>query len=75
MDLGERVGYTFQKLRLEKGLTQEDFAKKLGVTSRSVRRWEAGKSLPTVKTLKKMERIFNVNISILAVNRKEHHIG
>lgn len=36
-----------KQLRLRLGLTQEQFAHKLGVTHNSVNRWEKGKARPS----------------------------
>lgn len=41
MDIGEKI----QKLRREKGLSQEALAEALGVSRQSVSKWESGVSL------------------------------
>lgn len=41
MDIGEKI----QKLRREKGLSQEALAEALGVSRQSVSKWESGGSL------------------------------
>ena len=43
------------KLRVKMNISQEDLAKKLGVSFQSVNRWENGKTLPNYKTLKQIE--------------------
>lgn len=40
----KKIGLFIKQLRKEKGLTQEQFAEKLGVSNRSVSRWENGVS-------------------------------
>lgn len=47
-------------LRAGAGMTQEDLAKKLGVSNVSVSRWERGKAMPSPKYLKKMAELFGV---------------
>ena len=42
----ENIGKFIAEKRKEKGMTQEYFAEKLGVTNRSISRWENGKTLP-----------------------------
>ena len=41
-----------KKLRLSAILTQEEFAKEVGVSFATVNRWETGKSKPTIKAMK-----------------------
>ena len=40
-----KIGALLKTLRKEKGLTQEGLAEKLGVSNRTVSRWETGGSL------------------------------
>jgi transcriptional regulator with XRE-family HTH domain len=42
----ENIGKFIAEKRKEKGMTQEQFAEKLGVTNRSISRWENGKTMP-----------------------------
>ena len=42
----EKIGKFIAEKRKEKGMTQEQFAEKLGVTNRSISRWENGKTMP-----------------------------
>ena len=44
MDL-KKIGRFLKYLRKEKGMTQEQFAELLGVSGRTVSRWETGVSL------------------------------
>jgi len=44
-------------LRLKMGLTQEDFAHRLGVTLPTVSRWEHGKSKPSRLAKKALEEV------------------
>ena len=48
MYLSEKV----RKLREKFLLTQEDFAKELGVAFSTVNRWENGKEMPTYKSMR-----------------------
>ncbi len=54
-----------KECRLKMILTQEEFAKKLGVSVNSVIRWEKGKFEPTMKVKKKLQQLFiDVGISV-----------
>lgn len=50
-----------KKLRKEMKLTQNDFARELGVSSRSVIRWEKGKGKPNEKTISILTKLCNQN--------------
>jgi putative transcriptional regulator len=41
-----------KRIRRKAFMTQEDFAKELGVSFATVNRWETGKAKPTLKTMK-----------------------
>ena len=40
----EKIGSFIKEIRIEKGLTQEQLAEQLGVSQKSVSRWETGVS-------------------------------
>ena len=51
--------------RKEKGLTQEELARKVFVTRQAVSRWETGETQPNTETLKLLSRAFDVSINTL----------
>ena len=56
-------------LREQRGLTQADLAKKLGITRSSVNAWEMGVSVPSVQYVIELAKIFQVSTDyILGVN-------
>lgn len=57
MTIGEKI----KRLRLEKGLTQEQFAEKAGVLKQSVSLWERGKMKPRITAVNKLSEAFGVN--------------
>ena len=44
-----------------KALTQEDFAKEIGVSFATVNRWETGKAKPNLKTMKLIDEYCKKN--------------
>ena len=54
-----------QKLRRREGLTQEQFAEKIGVSRQALSKWESGDALPDAVNLMSISRIFNVSIDRL----------
>lgn len=67
----KKIGYFLRKLRNEKGLTQEQFAEIIGVSNRSVSRWENGVNMPDFDLLIQIAEYFDVHIEeILDGERK-----
>lgn len=59
------IGITIRKLREKNNLSQEDLAKKLGMTQQAIDAWERSVSNPRKTTIDKLSTIFNVSSSIL----------
>lgn len=58
----QELGKTIQKLRKEKGLTQEKLAEKLGVTLTYMGYMEIGYRVPNLKMLYKIATILDVKV-------------
>lgn len=54
--LGEKIA----TLRKRQGLTQDAFAKKIGVHSNHITRWESNRMRPSVQMLEKIAAVFGV---------------
>lgn len=54
-----------RRLRLDKNMTQEHAAEKLGVSAQSVSRWECGNTLPDVMLLPKIAELYCVTVDDL----------
>jgi transcriptional regulator with XRE-family HTH domain len=52
------------RLRLAKGLTQEDLAKMLNTKQESIARLENGGSLPSLSTMKKLAKALDADLEI-----------
>ena len=61
----QKIGSFLKTLRTEQGLTQEQLAEKLGVSNRSVSRWENGVNMPDFDLLMELARRFGVGIDEL----------
>ena len=57
------IGKFIAELRKEKGLTQEQLGKKIGVTNKTVSRWETGVYLPPADALLALGELFNVSVN------------
>jgi transcriptional regulator with XRE-family HTH domain len=51
------IGKLIRKLRLARGLTQEQFAASLGVVYPTVNRWENGHAQPSPLAMQKIEEL------------------
>jgi DNA-binding protein len=69
MDL-MKTGKFIAGLRKEKGLTQEQLGEKVGVTNKTVSRWETGTYLPSAEALLIMSELFDVSINELLSGKK-----
>ena len=66
----EKIGKFIASLRKEKGLTQEELAEILGVSNKSVSRWENGKCLPDVSLYKDLCHILGITLNELFAGEK-----
>lgn len=62
MDLIQ-IGKFIAELRKAQGLTQEQFGEKIGVTNKTVSRWETGTYLPPADALLSMSKMFDVTVN------------
>lgn len=60
-----KIGKFIGTLRKEKGLTQEQLGEKLGVTNKTISRWENGNYMPDVEMLSLLSKEFDVSINEL----------
>ena len=59
------VADRIKHLREQKGLTQTDLAKQLGITRSSVNAWEMGLSTPTTQCIVALAKLFHVSTDYL----------
>lgn len=64
------IGKIISKLRNERGLTQRELAKILGVSNGAIGMWETQKREPDLDTVKKMTSFFNVTADYLIGNEQ-----
>lgn len=69
-----KFGNRLYNLRREAGLSQVDLAKKVGVTNKSVSKWENGASKPSTNVLRKLSDLFDVSIGELLTLRAENKV-
>ena len=60
-----KIGENIKRLRKAKDISQEDFAKLLGVSSQSVSRWENGVCYPDMELLPALAQFFKLSVDEL----------
>ena len=66
----KRIGLFLKELRKENGMTQEQLGEKVGVSNKTISRWETGNYMPPVECLSILSDIYNISINeILAGER------
>lgn len=61
----QKIGAFLRVLRREKGMTQEQLAEQVGVSNRSVSRWETGTNLPDLALLVELAAFYKVELTEL----------
>ena len=65
-----RIGRFIAQLRRERGLTQEQLGEILGVTNKTISRWETGSYLPGVEMLQLLSKTFSVSVTELLAGER-----
>jgi len=68
----QKIGNLIKKRRKELELTQQQLADMLGVSFKSVSKWECGNSIPDISILKKVSDVLNITIEDL-LEGKDHN--
>ena len=59
------IGEVIRKYRKEKNMTQEEMAKRLGITAPAVNKWEHGISQPDISLLASVARLLGITLETL----------
>lgn len=65
-----KIGGFLAELRHEKALTQEELGEKLGVTNKTVSRWEKGNYMPPAEMLLALSELYDVSINEILTGRR-----
>ena len=69
-NLAETVGKNLACLRKAKGMTQQDLAREVHYSDKSISKWELGYSLPSVDILKDFADFYGVTVDYLLTEQK-----
>ena len=63
-----------KRMRIARGMSQVEFAKRIGVTKQCVSNWENDNVIPSIEMLIKIADIFNVRTDLLLGRESEEFI-
>ena len=69
--MNETIGNRIAKFRKAKGMTQEDLANQLGVSSQAVSKWENDASCPDISLLPQLCRVLGVTTDELLTGKND----
>lgn len=61
----EKIGQVIKEIRTKNNLSQQAFAEKFGVTYQAVSKWENGKNIPDIATIKEICKEYNLKLEDL----------
>ena len=70
----KKIGDFLKVLRKEKGITQEEFAEVMGVSGRTVSRWETGSNMPDLDIIIQIADYYDVEIKELLDGERKSEI-
>ena len=59
----QRIGKLLSELRKQNEMTQEQLGLKIGVTNKTISRWETGNYMPPIESLKLLSDIYQISIN------------
>ena len=65
------LGMMISSLRKDKGMTQLEFAEKMGVTDKAVSKWERDLSCPDINSIPKLAEILEISVDDLMQGKTE----
>lgn len=66
----KEIGAFIAALRREAGMTQEELGKLIGVTNKTISRWENGNYMPDIGLMKELCNVFEININELISGKR-----
>jgi len=69
--MNETIGNRIAKFRKARGMTQEDLASKLGVSSQAVSKWENDISCPDISLLPQLSKLLDVTTDELLTGKND----
>ena len=64
------IGRFLKELRRKKSMTQEELGEKVGVTNKTISKWENGNYMPPIDVLMLLSEIYEVSINEMLNGRR-----
>lgn len=59
----QKIGKFLKELRKKNNMTQEQLGERIGVTNKTISRWETGNYMPPIESLKLLSDIYQISIN------------
>ena len=69
----QKIGGFLKELRQEKQMTQEQLAEQMGVSRRTVSRWETGNNLPDLSVIIELADFYEVDMKDLINGKRKYN--
>lgn len=66
----QKIGKFLKELRKQSNMTQEQLGEKIGVTNKTISKWENGNYMPPIEKLKTLSDIYQVSINEILSGEK-----
>ena len=66
----QKIGGFLKELRKQNNMTQEQLGERIGVTNKTVSRWETGKYMPPIEHLKLLSDLYQISINEILTGEK-----
>ena len=71
----DRIGINISKLRIERGITQEQLGRDIGLTASAISNIECGRSVPSVDTLCRFSELFGVKVDTILSDESDSDLN
>ena len=66
----KQIGTFLKQLRTEHGMTQEQLGEKVGVSNKTISRWETGNYMPPVECLSMLSDLYHISINEILAGKR-----
>lgn len=66
----QKIGKFLKELRKQNNMTQEQLGERIGVTNKTVSRWETGNYMPPIESLRLLSDIYDISINEILAGEK-----